>query len=113
MIPPIFKNNGLDPRNLKVIAVCSVCGSQYNFSDIKVLEENANAFLTHLRCRKCGVALLSVVRISPNGLLATGMLTDLNSKEAMKIETGEAVSADEILEAYEILENNELIDKLK
>lgn len=113
MTSPIFKNNGLNPRNLKVIAVCPVCSSQYNFSDVKVLEENANAFLTHLRCRKCGVALLSVVTISPSGLLAAGMLTDLNSEEAARLEGGEAVNTDEVLEIYEILEKDELINQLK
>lgn len=89
--------------SLKIISNCPVCKSVYYPAEINVIDEKENAHLLHLECRKCKGRLVVLIMSGPRGINSIGLQTDLMSDEMLKFLDSQPVTADEVLEAKEIL----------
>lgn len=72
-----------------------------------MLGEENESHLLHIQCRKCLNALLALVFISPMGMSSIGLITDLSFDDALKFKEDGAVTADDVLSAYELLQDDE------
>lgn len=98
-----FSANGKRP-NLRLDGHCPVCSASYDFRRLKILAERDQHLLTYIDCRQCGGAIISILTVSPLGLSATGLLTDLRSEEVLDARNRQLVTADEVLEFHERLD---------
>ena len=101
-------------ESLKVISsYCPVCHSRYNPIEAKILEENDEAHLVHIRCRHCQVAILALVLVNNLGVSSLGLVTDLNSEEVLKFKDLPPVTCDDVITTHQLLSDKKvLIDQL-
>ncbi|HUT22120.1 MAG TPA: hypothetical protein VMX18_01785 [Candidatus Bipolaricaulota bacterium] len=100
--------------SLKIISNCPVCKAVYYPSEINVVDEKENAHLLHLQCRKCKNCLLVLIIAGAKGISSVGLVTELDSEEALKYLRGNPVSADEVLDIREKINNsNKFLEIIK
>ena len=86
-----------------ILAKCSVCRSIFDQSDLTTLEEQDQKTTIHVTCHKCGVSSIIFLSISQSGVAGLGVATDLNREEAIRMFGRDAVSADEVIDVYQII----------
>jgi hypothetical protein len=98
-------NNPMMPfqDQMQIISNCPVCNSRNFPAQIRILAERENAHVLHIRCRKCHSNLLVLVTFGQQGVISTGLLTDLTSDEVLRFGQGRPVSSDDLIELYEQL----------
>lgn len=80
---------------------CDECGSNYQKDDIRIIQKDRNAILTHLSCKNCGKTHLATI-FKPLGVSnRIPIKTDLRPEEIQKFAGGRSVSNDDILDIYE------------
>lgn len=93
---------------MQIISNCPVCNSRNFPAHVKIIKEVSNSHILHITCRKCHSNILVMVTFSPQGLMSTGMLTDLTSDEVMKFSQSKPLTADDVLEIQELICKNGL-----
>ncbi|MFZ5364913.1 MAG: hypothetical protein ACOZBH_01785 [Patescibacteria group bacterium] len=93
------------PQNhsLKIISNCPACRAMYNPAEINIVDEKENAHILHLTCQRCKNNMLVLLLASAKGISSIGLLTDLESSEAVKFIDSRPISSDEVLEAKELM----------
>jgi len=109
---PNFHNSSSSLDNLRVISYCPLCNSHYNPSQAKVLEEKDGAHLIHVECKKCDSSIVAVIITGGIGVSSVGLITDLTSDDVIKFKNQDPVTDDDVIEAYEIVKNNNFIKML-
>lgn len=99
---PQFNPNHL----LKLNAKCPVCGNLYDLQKLRIIGERDQQVLAYIDCATCSTALLSILSMSPNGMTAHGLVTDLSVEEVIDSEAWRQVQADDVLELHEFLDTN-------
>lgn len=92
--------------NLHLNGRCPVCNTMYDLQKFKILAERDQHVLTYIQCSQCGSALLSVLSMSPHGLQAVGLVTDMNSDEVSQFEQQAAISSNDVLNLHQALEDD-------
>jgi hypothetical protein len=112
MIDDKFFN--LFDEGLKTVAVCSICSNRYNPMEAKIVLENSNTHLIHIKCRNCQSSTIAVIMASNLGISSVGLVTDLEADDIIKFLKARPISSNEILEIHQSLNSKEkvLIDKL-
>lgn len=100
--PPQFNPNHL----LKLNARCPVCTNLYDLQKLRIIGERDQQILAYIDCPTCSTALLSVLSMSPNGMTAQGLVTDLTVDEVVDMDVRKSINADEVLDLHEFLETN-------
>lgn len=94
-------------NDLENIIHCPACGERYPQGAGRVVNRKGSVALLHICCQKCRNRALTMIK--PDGetgrIMAMGMLTDLDSDEAMKFMKRKPITVDEALEMSEKLES--------
>lgn len=101
-LPPSFHNAGMMRMNVR----CPVCGSLYDLSRLQILGERDQQILAYIDCANCSTSLVSILSVSPAGMTAQGMVTDLTPDELTASLDRTAISQDDVLTVHESLEGN-------
>lgn len=100
-------------ESIKIISFCPVCNAKYNPLEAKVLEEKDEAHLIHIKCRRCQSCVVALILTSNFGISSMGIVTDLDSDDVLKFKAGQVVSADDVIEIYQLLNSKpEMITNL-
>lgn len=99
---PQFNPNHL----LKLNAKCPICGNLYDLQKLRIIGERDQQILAYIDCGTCSTALLSILSMSPNGMTAHGLVTDLSVEEVIDSEAWRQVQADDVLDLHEFLDAN-------
>ncbi len=99
---PQFNPNHL----LKLNAKCPICGNLYDLQKLRIIGERDQQILAYIDCGTCSTALLSILSMSPNGMTAHGLVTDLSVEEVIDSEAWRSVQADDVLDLHEFLDTN-------
>lgn len=105
------KNNTIEEKKqfyINTIAkFCDKCGSPYSPSDLAILQDSGSSSIIHFSCSNCKskhvATFLKQVGVSNR----MPINTDLSKKEISKFSSLKNTSADEILEIYSYLRENE------
>ncbi len=90
-------------ENLQSIIRCPVCNKKYRQALMLVLDEDDKRTTLHLSCADCGASSMVFVSMGQFGIVSLGVLTDLEQSEARAVFSGEAISADQVIEAHQFL----------
>jgi hypothetical protein len=83
---------------------CSVCENLLDPANVTLLEEKEQKTTMHVFCAKCNSNALVFLSNNQAGTLSIGVATDLDSSE-VKMKLGNAIiSADEIIDLYQFVE---------
>lgn len=105
MPPPQFPQ--FNPNHLlKLNARCPICSTTYDLQKLRIIGEREQQVLAYIDCGNCSTALLSILSMSPNGMTAHGLVTDLTVEEVIDSEAWRNVNADDLLDLHEFLETN-------
>ena len=91
-----------DQKNQSVLR-CLVCEKNYSQGDIFVLQKSDEKAIFHLTCSKCQFKSLNILSINSSGVYGTGVLTDLDRADIREKIELEKISADEVMDVYEIM----------
>jgi hypothetical protein len=89
--------------NPTLITHCPVCNSRYNPIEARILEENNETHLVHVRCRGCLSAVLALIITNNVGVSSIGLITDLDSNDVIKFRKMPSISCDDVIEAHQVL----------
>lgn len=97
---------------------CSVCESGFSRRDITILEESGQKSIFHVTCSKCGSSTIVIFSSNQNGIVSLGVATDLDKNEVKKMFQSDAISADEVIDAHQLMSNyngdlTELVKKIE
>lgn len=92
-------------ENIQSLIRCPVCNKKYRSTKMLVIDENDKRTTLHMACEGCGAATIVFVSLGQLGVVTLGTLTDLEQSEARAVFSGEAVSADTVIEAHQFLKN--------
>lgn len=92
-------------NNLDFLSRCSFCGSGLGQNDLTTLDERERKTVIHISCPHCQTSLISVLFSSQGGIVNLGIATDLDKEEAKSKFSKNTISADEVIDAHEFIEN--------
>ena len=85
---------------------CAACGQAYDEGHIRLIAQREDLFFMDLSCDHCGSQAVAIVTIQIEGDMATletGELVPAVAHEAEAHAEGDAVSANDVLDAHELL----------
>jgi hypothetical protein len=85
------------------LQACPLCQTPYTPLSARILAERDDAHLIYIQCRHCSASLVAFVTIGPNGLESVGTVTDLTSIEVLAAHDRSAVTTDDVLTMYTLL----------
>lgn len=103
-MPPQFPFN--PNQLLRLNARCPICGNVYDLQKLRIIGEREGQVLAYIDCSSCSTALLSILTMSPNGMTAHGLVTDLSADEVVDSEGWKPVNADDVLNIHEFLDRD-------
>jgi hypothetical protein len=86
---------------------CAFCGSEIGQGDLTILDEQANRTVLHISCLHCGASTISILSGSQAGIMSVGIATDLDGDEAKNKFSEKAISADDVINAYELVKSQQ------
>ncbi len=89
---------------LKLLKDCPVCQTNFQQTDIRVVDTHHNVHLLHVTCNSCTHAILSLFAISQLGMSSVGMATDLSAADAERVLGSAPIHEDELLAFHAFLE---------
>lgn len=90
-------------EGLKLINYCPVCQNRYDQPEAKILEEREDAYLIHLKCRRCSSSVVALVVANVLGVTSVGLITDLASDEVLKFKNTAPIGVDEVIATHQLL----------
>jgi len=90
-------------NNLDFLAKCNFCGSQLEHSSLTILESVGKNNTFHVVCDRCQTAAIIFFSVNQSGMMSVGVATDLDRNEVKEKFLQEAISANEVLEAYQFI----------
>lgn len=99
-LPPQF--NHLAKLNVR----CPNCSNLFDFQRLQILGERDQQVLTYIDCAVCGTSLMSILSLTPAGMTAQGLVTDLVADEIPAVENETPLNHDDVLELYNTLERD-------
>lgn len=101
--PPSF-NPGSNLMRMNVR--CPVCGHLYDLQRLKILGERDQQLLAYIDCHHCSTGLLSILSVSPSGMTAQGLVTDLTPDEIIDADEHGSINNNDVLDVHEHLESD-------
>lgn len=89
--------------NLEHLTKCPHCSRKYRFNKALVLDEEDDRTTFHLTCDNCQISTLVFVTAGQYGIVSLGIVTDLDRNEARYLFRNEAISADQVIDAHQLL----------
>lgn len=91
-------------EGLRLVSYCPVCETRYNPMQARILGQDGETHLLHVRCRKCHNSILALVLVNQVGASSVGLLTDLTYDDVIRFRSHESVSIDDVIDAHAFLE---------
>ncbi|MFA4819085.1 MAG: hypothetical protein WC621_04545 [Patescibacteria group bacterium] len=88
---------------LRLISFCPLCETPGKPVNARILEERPAGDLIHIQCSNCHSSILALVVNSPLGVTSIGLITDLTSDDVLRFKDKGGVTADEVLQAHQLL----------
>ena len=85
----------------QVLILCPICNKEYKPTNIKSVTEAGDTLLAHSNCPRCQSSILSLLYKDMLGITMVGMVTDLSYNDAVRIKDQPPLDEDDILEAYQ------------
>ena len=95
------KNN----NTLDFLSKCYFCGSPLDDKSLKILENKDKKNTFHVTCGKCQTSAIVFFSVNQAGIMSVGMATDLDQSEVGEKFLQEAISADEVIDAHQFINN--------
>ncbi|MEK7105214.1 MAG: hypothetical protein AAB865_00815 [Patescibacteria group bacterium] len=93
---------------LRIVSYCPLCESEFNPMEARVLDEDGETHLLHVRCKNCANAMLALVLVTKAGVSSVGLVTDLSYEDVVQFRSSAKVSVDDVLSIHGILEQGKL-----
>lgn len=107
-VPNPFQNLPGNGHNLIRLNVrCPVCQNAFDFQRMRILGEREQQFLTFIDCTSCGTGLISILVMTPQGMTAQGLITDLTADEVSDLDGQPEVSTDDVLDVHALLNDDD------
>ncbi len=98
----------------KILQKCPICGEDYNYSKIKLLEANDSHILSFFKCQKCESGIAMKILLLPTGMIGQAVLTDLEADEIMKFKKKANITSSDVLYVYNFFEKeNDILREIK
>jgi hypothetical protein len=107
MHAPSSQSSPFFDEGVRMISYCPLCESSYKPQEARVLGEKEDSHLLHIRCGKCGNAVIALVMITSTGVSSVGLVTDLHFDEVDRFKRSETVTTDDVIEAHHLLQDEE------
>lgn len=88
---------------LRLVSYCPLCEAEFNPMEARVLGEDGEAHLLHVRCRTCSNAVLALVLVTKSGVSSVGLVTDLSYDDVVKFRVSDRVSIDDVIGVHSSL----------
>ena len=85
---------------LRLVSYCPLCEAEFNPMEARVLGEDGEAHLLHVRCRACSNAVLALVLVTKAGVSSIGLVTDLSYDDVVKFRQGGRVVTDDVIDVH-------------
>ena len=99
-------------NNLKIVSDCPVCRRKRFAADVKLVGEQADGHLLHVKCKNCQSCTMILVSPTGHGMNMLGVLTDLGSEEVGKFMDRGSLSSDDMIGLHEILQKEEFAKQI-
>lgn len=106
-------NPYLPNEGLRLISYCPLCNTHYNPMSAKVIEEQEDAHLIHIECRKCSSSIVALVLTGGLGISSVGLVTDLTSDDVLRFKNAQSVSTDDVIDLFERVTSGDLLADLR
>lgn len=93
--------------NIKFVSRCPLCNTEYQSDRAEIIEEKEGEALIYVECLKCKSSIVATVMFGGVGLVAIGLVTDLNKNDIEKFKEAPPISSDEMLEVYKVLKKDD------
>jgi hypothetical protein len=90
-------------NSLDFLSKCSFCGGDFNVENLVLLEEKEQKTTLHVTCSRCNTSAIFFLSNNQSGILSLGIMTDLDKDEVMQKFAKGAVSADEVIDAHQLI----------
>ena len=80
--------------------------------EARVLGEDGETHLLHVRCKSCANAILALVLVTKAGVSSVGLVTDLSYEDVVKFQSQGKVSIDDVLGVHQMMESPELLKEM-
>lgn len=78
--------------------------------EARVLREDGETHLLHVRCRSCANAILALVLVTKAGVSSVGLVTDLSYDDVMKFHRETRVSIDDVVSVHQALIDGKFVE---
>ena len=95
---------------LSLVLHCPVCGNKYNAENTNLIDRSEldrgddASLLVHTDCERCKSSVVFSISMDGPEIFSVGMVTDLTSADTAKFRNAEQITADEVLEFHNFLE---------
>lgn len=93
----------------RLIAACPLCQASYQDGAIRLVGEKGAHRMFHCSCRQCGHAILAVVLETSGWVSSIGVMTDLEAKDALRLQESTPITSDECIKYYHIFEQESAV----
>ena len=96
-------------KSISFTSTCPRCLSDYREDDLKLIRKVGSQQLLHISCMICRSSMIISLMKRADGILCTGVMTDLSYKDAKRFSTSPAISADDVISLHEQLALDKII----
>jgi hypothetical protein len=96
-------------KSMAFASNCPKCLSAYSESDLQAVRKIGNKQLFHISCQICRSSMMISLSKKQDGILCTGVMTDLSAKDAKYFSKLQPISADDVISLHEQLALDKII----
>lgn len=97
---------------LNNLSQCPLCKQKYRPIQAALVEDSPEAHLIYMKCPNCQGAIVYLITNQGPLLSSTGLVTDLALEDLQRIRNKNTISADEVLNLAEVLNQEKNINQL-
>jgi hypothetical protein len=105
-------NFNLWNEGIKVVSRCPLCDSPFENLDTRILGEDNETRLLHIRCQKCSNAILALILISQGGISSVGLVTDLSYEDVLRFHKRQKITTNDVSDVHQALEAADFLIRL-
>lgn len=99
---------------LHMFSKCPLCDHAYSNRGMTMIKDNGGAKTIHISCGECSSAILAFLMMTPAGISAVATVTDLTSRDAVRVADCLEIEEDDVFALYGVLQSRKnLFDILK
>lgn len=94
-------------ESMHLVTRCPFCSAEYDLDGAQVIGEENDATMVYITCSECESSIVAIVAMSGLGVVSLGLVTDMTIEDTKRFMGTNAVSSDEFLDVYELLEKHQ------